>query len=172
MTFDFSGVSAAAAVLAVLVGVIALIYQIRLSRFAIGVETLLKLDERFEGRRMVAARRKAAQSLLKNSDEDVEDVLDFFDMVGLLTRRGAVDAVVVWNCFFEWIRCYWILAEEYVKTVRQEEKNPAIWAEAEWLYRKVVEIEKRHSKATDEDLKILSREKREDFLNGESSIDL
>jgi len=170
MTLDYNAVTAVATALAAFAAVIALLYDNQRSRFALGVETLLKLDDKFDGATIKAARRKAAQSLLKNSNEGLDDILDFFEMVGLLTRRGAIDAVLVCDLFFDWIHCYWTLAKEYVDAIRVKE-NPTIWLEAEWLHTRLVEIEKRKSKCSTSDL-ALSEEDGREFLDAESKIDL
>ena len=84
------------------VSIIALWTQIRRSRFTQGVDLILKLENRFEGNLIKSARKRAAKAILNNRKSpggDVDDVLDFFEMVGLFYRRHALDEDMVWCTF-------------------------------------------------------------------------
>jgi hypothetical protein len=69
----FSIVSA----LAALVAAVLAAWQAYLLRFSLQVETLLKLEARFNGKDFEGWRRSAARSLLATPGEDADDVLDF-----------------------------------------------------------------------------------------------
>jgi hypothetical protein len=77
-------------------------YQAWLLRNSAMADIILKLDDRFNNT-LLPKRRKAAQALKRGPDEhdaDIEDVLDFFETLGLLVRRHALDREVVWHTFF------------------------------------------------------------------------
>src|SRR2546422_707732 len=70
-------------------------YQlVRETRFAMGVGTLQNLEREFNEPRLRRARRDAARALLQSQGEtaDVDQVLDFFETLAFLVRRGALDA--------------------------------------------------------------------------------
>jgi len=100
------------------VAVLTLLSESKRSRFSLGIDLLLKLEERFEGQEMLRIRRKAARSLLKKSGDGIDDVLNFFKTIGLLVRKGALDGKMVWHSFSYWIHRYWLTTNEYIKEER------------------------------------------------------
>jgi hypothetical protein len=74
--------------------------QLKHSRFALGVDLLLKLEASFDATKMKSDRSLAAKALeSKGNAADIEPVLDFFETVGALVRRQAIDKELVWNSF-------------------------------------------------------------------------
>ena len=100
---DYSALAAWAAVVAAAVAVYAIWAESRRSRFALGIDLFLRLEADFRNDRMLTARRVASKALRSENPSDADDVLDFFEMIGLLVRRGALDKHVVWHNFFYWI---------------------------------------------------------------------
>ena len=87
---DSNMIAAWAAVVASLTAILALIWQTGNSRFQIGVDMLFKLDDKYYMvTAMREARRKAAKGIKNGANEEIDDVLDFFEMIGLLVRRKA-----------------------------------------------------------------------------------
>ncbi len=76
---------------AALAAAIAVFFQLRFARFSMGVNLLVKLEGDFESPDFRKRRQAAAQAIGTRDLSDVEDVLDFFETVGLLTRRRALD---------------------------------------------------------------------------------
>ncbi len=66
------------------------------ARFTQGVDLIIKYNERFSGE-FLPKRKKAALALLhgERDNEQVYDILDFFEEIGLLVRRGAIDEEMV-----------------------------------------------------------------------------
>lgn len=138
-----SAVAAGVAVPAALAGVV---WQVRQARVATGVDILLRLETRFDEPDFREIRRAAAQALIQGPDSRIDDVIDFFETIGLLTRRRILHSEVVWNEFSYWVFGYWLLAENYIRTKRVG--DPLRWVEFEWLYKKFFWIEmrkRRHS---------------------------
>lgn len=78
-------------------------------RFKLGVDLILKLAEGFDTDRMRSHRAAAARYLLGNGTDrnaDVDVVIDFFEEVGFLFRRNAVDAEAVHAFFSYWLEPY------------------------------------------------------------------
>src|SRR3989442_665480 len=74
-------------------------------RFSQNVELILKLDEKFNSPQFLEKRSRAAKCLRDKSykddksdaKEDADDVLDFFETVQFLLKRGALDEETVWH---------------------------------------------------------------------------
>lgn len=81
MYFDYNGLTAWAAVATAWVAALALWTQLRSSRFAQGLDLLLRMDERFNSGDMLLARQRAAKGILEGTDVHVDVVLDFFEMI-------------------------------------------------------------------------------------------
>ncbi len=139
----------AIAALAALAAAIAVGYQTHANRFAMGVDLALKLDERFERDEFREKRQKAARALRANdSKSDVEDILDFFETLGLLVRRKALDKEIAWNTFFYWSYGYCFYAKEYIEA--QVKKYPTRYQDLLWLHTELVAMEKRKKGTLDE----------------------
>ena len=89
--------------IAVIVSIVALILQLRRSKFALSVELLQKLDERFNCPDFYKKRKAAIESIKSKTFSDIHEILDFFETIGLLLKRGAVDKEMVWSTFYWWI---------------------------------------------------------------------
>ena len=164
---DYNALAAWAAVAASAIAVYAIWIESRRSRFALGIDLFLKLDERFGDNRMLVARRAAAMALSSENKADADDVLDFFEMVGLLVRRGALDEYVVWHNFFYWIHRYYLSAKDHIDTIQSE--DPTIWADLTQLYSRLASIEKKERQCSVSQLQ-LTEEELTEFLNEEMSL--
>src|SRR3989442_5807241 len=88
-----------ATLLAVIVAIIVAVCESRRHRFAQGVDLILRLDDRFSSEEWLTRRDAAAKSLgnktyktsTDKTSQDADDVLDFFETIGYLLSRGAVD---------------------------------------------------------------------------------
>jgi len=102
------------------------------------VDTLQKLEDDFDSSRMRRARRDAAAGLLANEPDETEgldEVLNFFDTLGLLVRRRAVDEEMAWHDFDYWVTCYGGASAAVVRKVRH--KHPTEWEDFIWLRRQL-----------------------------------
>jgi len=95
-------------------------YQVYLSRFSLGVDLTLRLDERFESPEFQKKRCAAAHAIKRQPGSDIEDVLDFFESIGLLTRRGALDEEFVYSTFFYWLHGYASKCRDLIAEQRRE----------------------------------------------------
>ena len=91
ITVDYNAVIAWATLIGVVVAIWAVIAENKRSRFALGVDLIMKLDDRFNSDKMRKSRRSAAISLLNGTNNDATEVLDFFETIGYFIRRGAID---------------------------------------------------------------------------------
>ena len=119
--------------------------QVQQNKITLGADMLFKLTETFDSPRMHETRYCASHYLqsteLKksglNSNSHVNAVLDFFEQVALLERRGAIQTEFVWHAFYEWIFNYYHLTKNYRAEVRKS--DPTVWADLEMLYARVLE---------------------------------
>ncbi|MGA2986050.1 MAG: hypothetical protein ABSG32_19775 [Terriglobia bacterium] len=114
-------------------------YQVHLSRFSLGVDMTLRLDERFESPEFLKKRCAAAYAIRRKSGSDIEDVLDFFESLGLLTRRRALDQGFVYSTFFYWLHGYASKCQDFI--AEQRKQYPARYGDLVWLHGKLVAIE-------------------------------
>jgi hypothetical protein len=137
-----------ATALGVLVTLYAIWRESRESRFALNTELLLKLYEQFDGNPMRAERKNAASALLEIEKSgktellkvnSLERILNFFELLGLLHKRGAIDESSVRVMFSYWYRLYWQAVTtplhsdqlSYITSARKD--NTAIWQHAQDL---------------------------------------
>jgi hypothetical protein len=163
---DWPTAVASVAALAALVTAVYTCQMVRGAQFALGVTTLENLEQEFEGARMHHARRTAARALLRGdaTASDVNQVLDFFETVGLLVRRGAIDAEMAWNTFYYGIDGYGRATEDMRR--HEQARHPQEWTEFEALRAGLDKIEARKKG----DAPALSPEELHDFLSDESTL--
>jgi hypothetical protein len=119
------------------------------ARLSLGIEVLLRLDERFDTKRMRCARSRAAVvliSLLKNEItpdnerlREADDILDFFEELGLMFKEGVLNERFLHSYFFTFISTYWEAAEKYISYARQQES--AVWGGFKYLYQRMRAVE-------------------------------
>lgn len=161
----------------VLVTAIAFYCQSRQNRFALGIDLLLKLDDRFN--MMRASRQNAATYLkekqgirtgidvsIKDLEHDLDEVLDFFDQLGYFLKRGALERGAVWSMFYDQVHHWYCNAEEYITSQRQIDTT--IWENFEYLNAQLVDEQMRHKRNNLDPSIKLSEKDLVNFLNNES----
>lgn len=175
---DYNAIIAYATAVIAFFAIIGLVITLKLSlseskrtRFSLGIDLILRLDTHFNSGEFRRKRNDAATGLLSGrlSTEAqrvaIDDVLNFFETVGFLTRRDVLDAEVAWNHFFYYMHRYMLSAKKYIETCRKE--DPTLWEEFIEVYERLKEVEKRERRLSDKDL-LLSDEDRRKFLNSEA----
>ncbi len=85
-------------------------------------------------------KKKAELENIKNRElEDIDDVLDFLEDVGLYQRADYVSPELAHHHFFHWTRGYWQAAGPYVQAWRRKER--ARWNHVEELFETSCNIE-------------------------------
>lgn len=124
-TAVFTGVLAVTAVVALIVGY----RQLKDFQAEGQVQHLLALDQKFEQEPMLTYRRGLAEKRLKNEEDPDElyPLLDFFETVGLLVKRGYLDESDAWNTFSYSV---FILNGEARQTIEQlQREDPTTYEE-------------------------------------------
>ena len=136
-TAFFTGVLAASTVVALIVAY----QQLKEFHAESQIQHLLALEQQFDQEPMLTYRRGLAEKRLKNQDEPDElyAVLDFFETVGLLVKRGYLNESDVWNTFA--IDVFTLNSDERQVIDQQRRKDPTIYAEFNFLVERLSQIE-------------------------------
>lgn len=141
MPVNWSAVAAIGGLVSATIALIALAVQRRRSRIALQTDLLLRYYDRFYSPEMHKLRQTAAQQLIAGTcpNYELEDVLDYFGIIGALLERRVLDYQLAHGLFDWWILRYWACAQQYVEARRQlaEDPDPEMWA---YLDRLVVRL--------------------------------
>jgi len=143
----------------------------RRHRFSAGIELILRLEDQFSTERMYTNRKRAACAFQKKSCgeavNEIDEIIDFFEGVGFLLKRGALDKRVVWTFFFSYLYRFRHLAEEYV--VKERRRDPTLWPDFVSLYDQLLVIERAERRRQQAAVE-LSQEDLAQFLSEETSL--
>lgn len=121
-------------------------YQAYLFRLSNAVGLVNDFEKRFEGEELIRKRKRAANALfnfnknVKNYHHDwIEDILDFFETISMLTKKGILNDKMVWNTFFYYIYGYYLNAEKFIE--EQQKLYPTRYKDLVWLQKKMVTLE-------------------------------
>lgn len=152
MGIDYNVISAWAAVIAALAAVVAIWIDGKRTRFSQGLDLVIRYREAFDAEEFKKKRRTIAKLLLKEGDqkwfeqgkrlEAAEDILNHFQLIGYLRRRGILDKEFVWAEYYYWLTHYHHLLKLYVAAVREWE--PSAWEDVDWLYEDLTSLERKN----------------------------
>lgn len=123
--------------------------QISNAKNVAAYELLRKEYDRFWSKEVRRKRENLAEILLQfpGNYEKIEeialDILDYFEALGLMLRRGVAPKYFVWTFKYYYITYYWKLLENYVKWSRKKSDDDTLYSEFEYLYNKMVKYEKK-----------------------------
>jgi hypothetical protein len=128
------------------IALIAFSYQVHRARFNQSVDLLFRLENDFFGANKVKQRALAAQNYLANSQDfiEMEDILDFFETIAMLTRKKALDLYMVWHTFDYWMERYYAIAQPYIKA--RQARDPGVWEDLDWLAPKLAKLQAKKNK--------------------------
>jgi hypothetical protein len=109
----------------IIVALSAFIWQVRRARFNQSIDLLFRLENDFFGPAKRLQRVKASIDLLAGNSLEAEPLLDFFETMALLLRRGALDKEIVWHTFFYWIDHYFEATREVI--AERQQIDPLVW---------------------------------------------
>jgi hypothetical protein len=133
------------------VGTLVLMYwQTRQASRLNSANAVITLRERFDSTRMLKARRDLSQHLIKGEHEEITnvEVATFFELVGALTHERVLDERLVWEAFGTWVaNYYWALRHpvDLIARSREELRDPLVFHEFEWLYDRILVIDKKQA---------------------------
>jgi len=109
----------------VIVSLSAFAFQVHRARFNQSIDLLFRLEADFFGSAKKLQRAKAARGLLEGQTLEAEPILDFFETMALLLRRGALDQEIVRHTFFYWIDRYYEAPRQHI--VDRQVVDPLVW---------------------------------------------
>ncbi len=112
--------------------------QLQASSRALGVDIVLRLDDRFQSSEMKQVRQRVMDNLTR--EPNLDPVLDFFETVGYLTREQVLDEKLVYNTFFHLVHHYRYIAKDYIAAERRE--SPQIWEDFLYLHEQLLKHER------------------------------
>ncbi len=116
---------AALSALGTIIALSAFAYQVHRARFNQSVDLLFRLENDFFGPAKRIQRAIACRDLVEGDALEAERLLDFFETMALLLKRGALDPEMVWHTFFYWINHYYQALEPYI--LERQKKDPLLW---------------------------------------------
>jgi hypothetical protein len=122
-----------------IVALSAFAYQVHRARFNQSVDLLFRLENDFFGPAKKLQRAKACRDLAEGHPLEAEPILDFFETMALLLRRGALDAEMVWHTFFYWIDNYYSALQPYIAD--RQKTDPLVWQDFIHLVQVVRDIQ-------------------------------
>lgn len=170
-------VLAALAAWVLAIGTLLLMYwQTRQTQQLNAANSILVLRERFDSPRMRQARRDLATHLLGDRSEDLTsvEVATFFELIGALTRRKVLNVDLVWEAFGTWITNYYFALrnpQDLIGKTRSDLRDPLVFHEFEWLYERIMDID-RHSLGPTHTAQIEQESESRAILRLESVLDV
>ena len=126
------------------------------ARLSLEVDLLYRLEERWDSQRFWNIRKRHVRYLKENCfvddrivgvehlDAATEQILDFFEEVGYLTRIGVLRLEQVW---YRWsgVLTDWALCEPAIERLRNERGDPRVYEELENLQRQMADLERQRT---------------------------
>jgi hypothetical protein len=126
------------------------------ARLSLEVDLMYKLEERWDSQRFWNIRKRHVRHLKENCfagdrivgvqhlDAATEQILDFFEEVGYLTRTGVLRLEHV-SHLWSGVLTDWALCEPAIKKLRDESGDPRIYEELENLQRRMADLERQRT---------------------------
>jgi hypothetical protein len=144
---SFIGIATLATASAALISSIVAIASFRASKESLSADLCMRLEDRFDSDDIKSRRCAAAKSLLAQENMgEAEDVLDFFESVGLLVRLKASNLEMAYNSFFHWVNTYWNAARGHIESQRKRRRT--VWRELEYLYQETIKVERKRDSSS------------------------
>lgn len=142
-------VAAFGALVAALAAVIAISLEGKRARFSQGLDLVVRWREAFDSEEFKKKRRAVAKLLSREEEwfelgkrlEDVEDILNHFQLIGYLHSRGVLDRELVWAEYYFMLNHYYHLLKPYIASVR--EWDPTLWGDVDWLLTDLTGLERK-----------------------------
>ncbi len=146
--------------------------QTDMLRTDIKLRLQLKLSDRFDDVRMMRSRKRLAEQLLRDAPhEDIrEDVMNFFEDMGLFFELEYLDERFVWGTFSFYVTRWWSACKDYIIEERiRQNSDQSLFSKFGCLAERVYEIGVKELKRTRAEQEPSPDEIR-DFLLDESRL--
>lgn len=151
MNLDYTAITAWAAVIASLAAVFSIWVEGRRSRFVHGLDVLMRYTDIYDSEAFRAKRRAVAQALLSDEklprnqailDTAGADLLDHFQGLGMLLRRGVLDRDMVYSDYSTQVYYFYTALKPYIEREREASQEKEYWEDVDWLYQQLVTVER------------------------------
>ncbi len=122
-----------------IVALSAFIWQVKRARFNQSIDLLFKLENDFFGTAKRLQRAKAANGMERGDFLEAEPILDFFETMALLLRRGALDTELVWHTFFYWVDHYYEASRNHI--AQRQSFDPLVWKDLGYLVKQLRQMQ-------------------------------
>jgi hypothetical protein len=141
----FSAVTTAGSIVAIAVAIYAVWNQNRQSQTTLESTVIRDLWIEFGGEHMMRCRLATATYLLDGSEdedspEELYDILDFFDSVGMYYVRGAIGSDVTWAAFYYWLGHYWNLIGTHARDFEASHDGVRYYHDVPLLYERLTDF--------------------------------
>ncbi len=111
--------------------------QTKDARANLQLQNHLTFAARFDSRELQSDRKLLAQRLLEGAPHDKisENVLDFFEDLGLFLRRGYLDEELEWDTFGFYAVRWWAACKDYILEERKRQNDETLFTDFENLVR-------------------------------------
>lgn len=152
---DFGAWAQAAAAVVALATLFAIYWQIRKEGLRHSADLILELRNRYHSQEVRKTRQASAKSIKKARDngEDPQEratknntedeLLDFFNRIGLLVQRRALDKSMVASAFYNSVNKYCWANKGYITAIRDD--SSTTWEELSYLHREIYLVHKSNS---------------------------
>jgi hypothetical protein len=107
------------ALITAMIAIGGLVQERKLTKFSVGANLLVRLEDKYDEQAMVKKRKRAALALLSHADPScARGVLDFFEEIGILLQKDALDADLVYNEFSYCAISYWEASKGFIERLR------------------------------------------------------
>lgn len=140
MAYSAEQIAAGAAVATVIItaitailALVAILTETRRGNLGRDVQLTLELDDRFNRPEMRRVRALAASAYLAGSPgREFDDILNFFELAGVLAKRKAIGANGLRIILGDFVFAYWYGARPYIEASQKE--SPALWSHVAYLH--------------------------------------
>ena len=119
------------------------------------IQLYLELRKEFDGH-LLSARETLANQLLdeKPHDDINETVMNFFEDMGMLVRRGYLDREMIWDTFGYFARMWWSACRDYVAKERGDlgDLDNIFFSDFEYLVERIAEQDVKKRRKTRSEL--------------------
>ena len=115
--------------------------QLRIQRQANALSSLKSLDDKWRSINMAKARYAVCKKCGhddKKIRHNEENILDFFEEMGLFLKRKVFDKKAIWEFYSYYIEHYWPILQPKIVEIRAETQDKTWFSNFEYLYKKCV----------------------------------
>jgi hypothetical protein len=146
--------------------------QLSTAKEQLKVQLYLEVRKEIDGGRLTSSRKRLAQQLLQDpSRHDVqEDVMNFFEDMGMLFRRDYLDREMIWDTFGYYARMWWSACRNYIADERaRHSRDETFFSDFEFLVERICEDDANRLKKARANLEP-SQSDIKAFLDGEAQL--